>query len=181
VRKEGVLLLILLAGILLINNALAASDSIDSEIKKITYSAQEYEIGNMNYPQLLVYISESRERLNEMLGATDKEIGGAVKQEEIRRILGEPTEETRWVWVEGEEHDKKLNNAVPVWKKIIFDGKKIQISLDAWPSIFTKKKFPNADSENEQMTTNLREGDLIYRLNFWIEYDILSALKCGVS
>src|SRR3989338_310845 len=99
-----------------------------------------------------------------------------MKQEKIREILGEPTEETKWVWVEGEEHDKKLDSSVPAWKKIVFDGKKIQISLDAFPSIFTKKQFDNeGDNKDEQIEREsnegpIKEGDSIYRLNFWIEF-----------
>jgi hypothetical protein len=168
VKKIGVIVLILLASLFFINNALAVLDSVDSEIKKVTYQAQEYETGNINYPKLLIYISEAREGLNGILGATEKNLGGVVKQEEIERILGEPTEETRWVWVEGENHDKRLDSSVPVWKKIIFDGEKIQITLEAFPSIFTKTKF--SDSENNNFVSEFKEGDLIYRLNFWIEF-----------
>ena len=159
-----------------IGGVLAVSNSADSEIKSITHYAEEYETGNIDYVNLLVYISKSRQNLNEILGATNQQMGGVLKQEKIREILGEPTEETKWVWVEGEEHDKKLDSSVPAWKKIVFDGKKIQISLDAFPSIFTKKQFDNeGDNKDEQIEREsnegpIKEGDLIYRLNFWIEF-----------
>ena len=155
---------------------LAVSNSADSEIKSITHYAEEYEIGNIDYVKLLVYISESRQNLNEILGATNQQMGGVLKQEKIREILGEPSEETKWVWVEGEEQDKKLDSPVPAWKKIVFDGKKIQISLDAFPSIFTKKQFDNeGDNKDDQIEResnegSIKEGSLIYRLNFWIEF-----------
>ncbi len=165
----------LILSLLLITNVLAVSSSADSEIKKITHYAEEYEIGNIDYVKLLVYISASRQNLNEILGATNQQMGGILKQEQIKEILGESTEETKWVWSEGEEQDKKLDSPVPAWKKIIFDGKKIQISLDAWPSIFTKKHFDNEGNEDETKEENsneggIKEGDLIYRLNFWIEF-----------
>jgi len=159
-----------------ISIVLAVSNSADSEIKSITHYAEEYETGNIDYVKLLVYISKSRQNLNEILGATEQQMGGVLKQEKIRSILGEPTEETKWVWSEGEEQDKKLDSPVPVWKKIVFDGKKIQISLDAFPSIFTKKQFDNeGDKKDEQVKEesnedSIKEGDLIYRLNFWIEF-----------
>src|SRR3989344_709704 len=176
-KKRGVILLIsLILGLFLIGSILAISNSADSEIKSITHYAEEYEVGNIDYVKLLVYISKSRQNLNEILGATNQQMGGVLKQEKIREILGEPTEETKWVWVEGEEHDKKLDSPVPAWKKIIFDGKKIQISLDAFPSIFTKKQFDNEENNKDEQIKeesnegSIKEGDLIYRLNFWIEF-----------
>ena len=176
-KKRGVILLIsLILGLFLIGSILAISNSADSEIKSITHYAEEYEVGNIDYVKLLVYISKSRQNLNEILGATEQQMGGVLKQEKIKEILGEPTEETKWVWVEGEEHDKKLDSPVPAWKKIVFDGKKIQISLDAFPSIFTKKQFDNKeDNKDEKIKQesnegSIKEGDLIYKLNFWIEF-----------
>ncbi|MBU1160154.1 hypothetical protein KKD04_03175, partial [Patescibacteria group bacterium] len=144
-----------------------SASSVDDEFKKIANYAVEYETGNINYAQLLIYSSAVRENMNEFLGATDREAGGILKQEQIKKILGEPVEDTKWVWSEGEEKETKLDNAVPVWKKIIFDGKKIQIRLNAWPSIFSRKEFKDGN-ENEE-SENL-EGKLIYRLNFEIEF-----------
>ncbi|MEK6935218.1 MAG: hypothetical protein AABW67_00360 [Nanoarchaeota archaeon] len=174
-KKRGIFSLILILIILSILPVISAL-SADSEIKSITHYAEEYETGNIDYVKLLVYISKSKQNLNEILGATNQQMGGILKQEQIRSILGEPTEDTKWVWVEGEEQDKKLDSSVPVWKKIIFDGKKIQISLDAFPSIFTKKQFDNnGDKKDEEIKEesneeSIKEGDLIYRLNFWIEF-----------
>ena len=142
--------------------------SVDSEMKKITHYAQEYETGNIDYVKLKLYLSSAREGLNELLGATGKEIGGVVKQEQIRKVLGEPNEETKWVWVEGEEQDKKLDYYVPVWKKIVFDGKKIQIRINAFPSIFKKKQFDNF--ENGNLEELPEEGSIIYRLNLDVEF-----------
>jgi len=172
-KKEAIALVIL---VFLILAPFVSASSTDEEVKKITHYAEEYETGNINYIQLLLYISSSRQNLNEILGATEKQMGGVLKQEQIKDVLGEPTEETKWVWSEGEEQEKKLDVAVPAWKKIIFDGKKIQISLDSWPSIFTKKQFDgegnNKDEEikKESNEDSIKGGDLIYRLNFWIEF-----------
>ena len=114
--------------------------------------------------------------MNEVLGATGKQIGGILKEEQLKSILGEPTEETKWVWMEGEEKEKKMENSIPVWRKIIFDGRKIQIRLNAWPSIFSKKEFKedneNTDKESQEKNKEMEEleGKLVYRLNFDVEF-----------
>ena len=126
-KRVFIVLINLILSLFLISSVLAVSNSADSEIKSITHYAEEYETGNIDYVKLLVYISKSRQNLNEILGATEQQMGGVLKQEKIRSILGEPIEETKWVWSEGEEQDKKLDSPVPAWKKIVFDGKKIQI------------------------------------------------------
>ena len=136
--KKRVLFL-LLVGILFF--PIISSAQINSEIQKITTYAEDYETGNINYVQLLVYTSSIREKMNDLLGASGKENGGILKQQQIESVLGEPNERTKWVWVEGLEHEVKLNTDVPAWRKIIFDGKKIQIRLNAYPSILVKTDF----------------------------------------
>ena len=132
----------------------SAASSVDNEIKKITNYAEDYETGNINYAQLSVYVSAVRQGLNEILGAAGREEGGLLKEDQLKPVLGNPNQETEWVWVENEERETKLENPVPVWEKIVFDGKKIQIRLNAFPSIFKKD-----DVES-----------LIYRLQFRIEF-----------
>lgn len=149
-RKVFVLVLILLFVI----NLNFASSAVDSEIQKITDYAEDFETGNINYIQLLVYSSAVRERVNAALGATNREMGGILKEEQLRSVLGEPTEKTKWAWVENEEREMKLDKEVPAWRKIIFDGNKIQIWINSWPSIFKKAE----------------ENTLIYRLNFEINF-----------
>ncbi len=152
-KKRGIFSLSFILIVLFIFPLVLAS-SIESEIQKITYYAQEYETGNIDYVQLLVYTSSVRQSLNQILGATNQEQGGVLKQEQIKSILGEASESTKWVWVENEEQEKRMDSDVPIWKKIIFDGNKIQIRLSAFPSIFKKE-----DVES-----------LVYRLNFDIEF-----------
>ncbi len=138
----------------LINLTFVSSGTVDSEIQKITNYAEDFETGNINYVQLLIYFSAVREEINAALGATNRETGGALKEEQLRAVLGEPTERTKWVWVEREEREMKLDKEAPAWRKIIFDGKKIQIWLNSWPSMI-KKAGENA---------------LVYRLNFEINF-----------
>ena len=162
-QKRYVLILIL--AILLIPT-IFASTSIDSEIQKATHYAEEYETGNINYVQLLVYISAVRENLNELLGVVEKEFGGLVEEESLRIVLGEPTEETKWVWREKGQEEKKLDEAVPRWEKIIFDGKKIQMRLDAQPTLFQRGYW---DDEKQEW---VGEGEefLVYRLHLGVEF-----------
>ena len=157
--------------LLLVFSSVSAS-SIEDEFKKLANFAGEYEAGNINYVQLLIYSSAIREKMNEVLGVTNREMGGVLKQEQIKNILGEPVEDTKWAWSEGEEKEIKLNNPAPVWKKIVFDGRKIQIRLNAWPSIFSKKEFKEDNENKNEKNKELEdlEGKLIYRLNFEIEF-----------
>ena len=152
----------------------ASADSVDDEFKKLAYYAGEYETGNINYVQFLVYTSSIRGKMNEVLGATGKEMGGILKEEQLKSILGNPTEETKWVWSEGEEKERKIDNPVPAWRKIVFDGRKIQIRLNAWPSIFSRKEFKEDNGNKDEKDKNQKledlEGKLIYRLNFEIEF-----------
>jgi hypothetical protein len=151
-----------------------SADSVDDEFKKLAHYAGEYETGNINYVQFIIYTSSIRGKMNEILGATGKEMGGILKEEQLKAVLGEPTEETKWVWSEGEEKEKKIDSPAPVWRKIVFDGRKIQIRLNAWPSIFSKKQFKeengNKDEENKNLVLEDLEGKLVYRLNFEIEF-----------
>ncbi len=163
------LLLVFSAGVYTVSAA-----SVDDEFKKLAYYAGEYETGNLNYVQLLVYTSSIKEKMNEILGATGREMGGILKEDQLKSVLGESTEETKWVWSEGEERERKMDNAVPAWRKIVFDGRKIQIRLNAWPSVFSRKEFKediqDKEKENKNKGFEDLEGKLIYRLNFEIEF-----------
>ena len=155
--------------------SLVSAGEVDDEIKKLTHYAEGYETGNIDYVQLMVYSSSVREKLNEMLGVVSKEEGGLLKQEQIKQVLGEPDEWTKWVWVEMEEREVRLGNEVPVWKKIVFDGKKIQIRLSAQPTLFKKKDF-GREENGEKFEQNIEDFDiveggyLVYRLHFETEF-----------
>ncbi len=169
IMVKGGFVVILVLLLLVFTTSISAA-SIDNEFKKLAYNAGEYETGNIDYVQLLIYISSIRGKMNEVLGATGKEMGGILKEEQLKSILGEPTEETKWVWVENEEKEKKMDKAVPAWRKIVFDGRKIQIRLNAWPSIFGRKEFKDENEEEKDRGLEDLEGKLIYRLNFETEF-----------
>lgn len=124
--------------VLLISTNSVSATGIDSEINKITSYAEEYESGNINYAQLLVYLSNTREKMNSVMGVIEKQEGGILKEEQLRAVLGKETEKTKWAWNERKMREEKQKDSIPVWRKIVFDGNKIQIWLNAWPSIFGK-------------------------------------------
>ena len=73
-----------------------SAEEIDFEIAKLTSYAEEYESGNINYVQLVIYLSSTREKMNEIMGVIDRKDGGTVKEEQLRDILGKETEKTKW-------------------------------------------------------------------------------------
>ena len=132
-RLFTLIALTLLSSIFFTN--MISSQSIDSSIKKMTYTAEQYETGSLNYAQLIVSMASLSKELASELGASSQDHDQVLNTEQLERALGKPTESTKWVWVEGEEREKKLDSEIPAWRKIIFDGKETQIYLTAWPSI----------------------------------------------
>ena len=142
----------------LVSIPLIISQSIDVPIKKITDKAEQYETGNINYAQLIVYTTTLSKDLAEEMGAITKEQSheAVLKAEQLEKSLGKPTDMTRWVWVEsgdGDGYEKKLDQDAPGWRKIIFDGKKMQIWLEAWPYILEKN---NEDVLFYRLHTDIR-------------------------
>src|SRR3989344_2099825 len=172
-HKRG-LFVFLLVLIVLSVSVSSAESSVSDEMQRITHYAEEYETGNINYVQLVVYMANVRESLNGLMGMANKREGGILRQEKLREVLGEPAEETKWVWVDREDREMKLESPVPVWRKIVFDGKKIQIRLSAHPSVIKKTTLAE---ENRDAKIDMEDfedlGDgrfLVYRLNFETEF-----------
>lgn len=147
-------------------NARAVENDFNSEIKKLTHYAEEYETGNIDYVQFLLHTFKVREEINVLLGATNRQNGGTLTKEQLESALGNPNEYTRWVWVEKEEREKRLDEEMPVWRKIVFDGSKIQVRINAFPNLFTGRKFNDKTGKDE-----FEGGEtLVYRLNFESEF-----------
>ena len=163
-KRWGICFLLVLLFFALI--PFVSGESVDDSVKKITYYAEEYETGNINYAQLMVYLSSAKGNLNLALGAAEKQEGGILREEQLKPVFGEPVERTRWVWVEKAEKEIKVDEEVPVWKKIVFDGKKIQIRIDAYPSIFVR----DGGSDETEVDAVKEKGTLVYRLHFTIEF-----------
>lgn len=111
----------------------SAASSVNQEIQRLTHYAQEYEIGNINYAQFSVYLASVEQNLNEVLGASKQNHDETLKSGQLEEALGPPTEKTEWIWVEKEDREIRLEKEIPVWRRNVYDGKKIQIKLNAWP------------------------------------------------
>ncbi len=133
--QKGVFLigiLIVLAASSLVSGATL---SVEQEIKRLAHYAQEYEIGNINYAQFSVYLASVQEHLNAALGASRGRHDSVLNATQLETALGPPSEKTRWIWVEKEDREIRLEKEVPAWRTVVFDGKKLQIRLNAWPHL----------------------------------------------
>lgn len=160
---EILILIIILFSIIPI---ISASDesNVETEIKKITYYAEEYEAGNIGYVQFVLYSSNSRQKLTEILGGV-REGGGIFTQEQLENSFGEPQEKTKWVWMG--DREIKLDNELPVWRRIIYDGKKIQVRMEAHPSVFHSFKLD--EKPDDSFLENI-ENKIIYQFHIGIEF-----------
>ena len=76
-KKEAAVLLFLIG---LLSFSFTSATSVNDEIRVLTNYAEDYETGNINYAQLVVYLSSVRERLNELMGSFSSKEGGLLKQ-----------------------------------------------------------------------------------------------------
>ena len=107
---------------------------IEDKINSIVHYAEEYEVGNINYLQLNVYGYKIRADLNLMLGGSIGEEWARIPKESIEKAFGQPTEYTDWIWIDNKHLHKRLDEAMPQWERIIFDGRKVRIIFNAFPS-----------------------------------------------
>jgi len=107
---------------------------IEDKINSIVHYAEEYEVGNINYLQLNVYGFKIRSDLNLMLGGGIGNEWARIPKESIEKAFGQPTEYMSWIWIDNKHMEKRLDEAMPRWEKIIFDGRKVRIILNAFPS-----------------------------------------------
>ena len=84
-KKEALFLISIL--ILFLSAYLVSSESIDSSIKKITYSAEQYETGNIDYARLIVYMASSSKELAEEMGAVSENHDPILRQEQLESAL----------------------------------------------------------------------------------------------
>jgi len=94
----------------------------------IVTSVGEQPIKGLVSPEVMSRLCVGEMLCNMMGCVVSRFEGGLLKQDQIEDVLGEPTELRKWVWVEGEDREKKLDKEVPNWRKIVFDGKKIRIT-----------------------------------------------------
>ncbi len=143
-------------------------DEIEDKINSIVHYAEEYEVGNINYFQLNVYGHKIRSDLNLLLGGGIGNEWGRIPKESVERAFGPPTDHTNWVWIDNKHTNKRLDEAMPWWERIVFDGKKIRIIFNAFPSAIEK--------ENGELF-KYYSVDLNVRFKKEFNFDINSMLK----
>jgi hypothetical protein len=137
--RKILILLVILSFLLLLVPAKVLGEELniaemEDRINSIAHYAEEYEIGNINYFQLTVYTHKIQADLNLMLGGSIGEKWGRIPKENVESAFGPPTDYTNWVWVENKNMDKRLDESMPWWERIVFDGKKVRIIFHTSPS-----------------------------------------------
>jgi hypothetical protein len=112
---------------------------IEDRINSIAHYAEEYEIGNINYFQLNVYGFEIKSELNLLMGGGIGEEWARIPKENVEKAFGTPTEYMNWIWIDNKHVQKRFDEAMPRWERIVFDGRKIQVIFQAFPSAIEKE------------------------------------------
>ncbi|MFH1408294.1 MAG: hypothetical protein ABIH34_00130, partial [Nanoarchaeota archaeon] len=115
------------------------SAGIDDGINEIVHYAEQYEVGKITYLQLVVHGGAITQKINNELGQEYSVEGDhsrrGLSEDDVKKLFGAPTDKTRWVWVMNEDREKRLDENLPTWEKRLFDGRKIVITLNAWPAM----------------------------------------------
>jgi len=116
------------------------AQTVEEEIDSIVNYAEQYEMGNIDYFELSVHSSIIRSNINELLGEyrMEEHGPGGITEEAAIQFFGVPKEYTRHAWDMSQDKEITLDEPAPWFEKIIFDGKRIKISFNAWPHISSK-------------------------------------------
>lgn len=96
---------------------------IQDGLQKAAYTAEQYHIGNYDYAEYTVKMSQAQEAINtELVSSSPKE---------IQEAIGEPSKKVQWTQSQGS--DVKLETPVPEWNNILFDGKE-QVKYSLTPT-----------------------------------------------
>lgn len=141
-----VILLGFFLGVMLFSqNARAEKDTVEDKIHFLVEQAKQYEEQKISYAQVVVHANAVREDINkafekEMIEVTidDHDRRRGLSEQAVRSIFGEPTEDTYWARAENLRKEYRLTAPVPRWEKTIFDGNKIQITMNAWPHVIVE-------------------------------------------
>lgn len=143
---------------LLLLASLSSAFSV-STLDDVASYAEQYEDGQINFLQLKMLLSASRESLIQSMQGELVQV--REEEEEARgwgietatKLLGEPTQYENWVWVENKRESRYTPEKVAVWRKPLFEGKKIRVSVFA---------NPHAIEQN---------GELLRY--YWVDFDTL--------
>ena len=67
-----------------------------------------------------------------------------VSEDAAKKFFGAPTDYTGWVWSSKEQRDVKIDSKMPRWEKIVYDGKKIQVTFNAYYRCFQVSRATNS-------------------------------------
>ncbi len=113
------------------------SEDFQDHFKKISHYAEEYDIGNINYAQLMIYLSAERQDMEEYIGQKN------FSSQKAQEVLGAPARSTKYIYSKKVGDMVKTENANNAWEKVIYDGKKIRINFKLEPFLYY-------DEENKQ-------------------------------
>ncbi len=118
-----------------------AAQTVEQEIDDLVNYAEQYEMGNIDYFELNVHSSIIRSNINELLGEyrMEEHGPGGITEEAAIQFFGAPRDYTKHAWDMSEDRETILDQPTPWFEKIIFDGKRIKISFNAWPHVYTKE------------------------------------------
>jgi hypothetical protein len=162
--KKGALLWLML--LILAFSVSAVSEKINSIVRY----AELYELGKINYMQLIVYGSAIREEINIELGheyqVEEDWTQRGLTEEDVKKVFGTPTETTHWIRIINEDREEYVDEPLPTWEQRLFDGRKIKIIFNAWPHMIKKDK-----------TVRFYEVDfdILFKTNY--DFDIDNMLK----
>ena len=133
---------ILVVILMLVLLPVVSAGSVDEEIGKLVSYAEQYEMGNINYLELQIYSSLERTKINSILGSFQWEEQGpeGITAEAAENYFGKPKGYTKWPWNVKENKEVQVDEEVPWFEKIIFDGKRVQITFNAWPHVYTNEE-----------------------------------------
>src|SRR3989338_11220614 len=117
---------------------LTSAQTVDAEISHLIGYAEQYEMGNIDYLELLIQGSLTRNKVNKILGSFNQEERGhsGITADAAEQFFGVQKGYTKQAWSSSTDKNTKLEEEVPWFEKILFDGKRIQMSFNAWPHIY---------------------------------------------
>ncbi|MBU2589413.1 MAG: hypothetical protein KKB39_01480 [Nanoarchaeota archaeon] len=126
--------------IILIMPSVLAADPITDKVHSIVHYAEQFELGQISYTELQVYSNalreDIREQMSEVVFGREMDKYEGISESAAKSYFGKPTGYTDWVWIVNEDYEVKIDEKMPKWEKVVFDGKKIQITFNAWPQIY---------------------------------------------
>lgn len=165
--KKGV---ILLSIFLIFATSFSCASNVEDfkkQMDRIGFYAKNYEIGNSDYAQLIIYIGVAEKEINALL----KEEGeNAVTTEDITQVIGKADYTSLILSKSGGEI--QYSNEIPVWRnRLVFDGRTIQVKTNIYPVLYGDKIIYNAE-----FVTNFKGQDVSYDLKKRIE-NVVPAVK----